>query len=220
MKTRQIKDHLYAQVARIGKAMASPKRLELLEMLCQGEFSVEHLAAQTSMSVRLVSAHLKELKMAQLVRTRRAGTYIYYRLADTGVADLWVALRVAAEGHLSELREAKTGLVDRGEEIAALDGAQLMSWAKLGKVIVLDVRPQPEYAAGHLPYARSLPLDDIKRGSVALPKNRPIVTYCRGPFCLMAKEAVGVLTRGGYRASRFESGVAEWRSQGLPVVKD
>ncbi|MEK6750155.1 MAG: metalloregulator ArsR/SmtB family transcription factor [Pseudomonadota bacterium] len=218
MHNRQIKDHLYEQVARIGKVLSSAKRLELIEILCQGEFSVERLAEQAAISVRLTSAHLQELKLAQLVLTRRDGKYIFYRLADTGVATLWVALREAAEGRLSELREAMQGLVTSTDELTPLAGTQLLAMAKRGDIVVIDVRADGEFVAGHLPYARSLPLVDLKKRLKILPKNKPIVAYCRGPFCLMAKEAVALLKQRGYVASRSELGVAEWRAQGLPLV--
>lgn len=214
---REIKNHLYEQVARIGKALASAKRLELIELLCQGEKSVEALALQAEISVKLASAHLKALRIARLVDTRREGKYVFYRLASTGVADLWVSLRAAAEERLVELQLALAGVVEHGDELKGVDRASILDRAAKGDVIVLDVRPADEFAAAHLPHARSLPVDELKRRLAELPRDVPVVAYCRGPFCLMAKEAVELLRQKGYRAFHLTDGVAEWRSRGLPI---
>lgn len=212
-----IKDFLYEQVARIGKAVASPKRLQLIELLCQGEKSVELLATQAEISVKLASAHLKELRLARLVETRRDGKYVLYRLASTSVADLWVTLRSEAEERLVELQVALANIVEHREELKGLDRKALLKKAAAGEVLVLDVRPSDEYATAHLPHARSLPVDELKRRLAELPKDTPVVAYCRGPFCLMAKDAVELLRKKGYRAFHLTDGVAEWRAQGLPI---
>lgn len=214
---RQIKDLLYEQVSRIGKAISSPKRLELIEVLCQGEKSVEQLAADTDISVKLASAHLKGLKAAHLVSTRREGKHIYYRLADDQVADMWVMLRTLAEERLLELQAAMHKLVEKPEELAAVNAEDLLAQARRGEVIVLDVRPEAEYSVAHLPYARSMPVSELQKRMAELPTDKPIVAYCRGPFCLMAKEAVNLLEQQGRRAQRIELGVAEWRALGLPI---
>lgn len=214
---RQIKNHLYEQVARIGKAMASPKRLELIELLCQGEKPVELLAAQAEISVKLASAHLKELRQARLVDTRKDGKYVLYRLAGNGVADLWVSLRTEAEERLVELQVALANIVEHGDELQGVDRAAIMKRAKAGEVLVLDVRPADEFAAAHLPHARSLPVDELRKRLAELPKGKPVVAYCRGPFCLMAKDAVELLRKKGYQAFLLTDGVAEWRARGLPV---
>ena len=214
---RQIKNHLYEQVARIGKAMASPKRLELIELLCQGEKSVELLAAQAEISMKLVSAHLKELRQARLVDTRKNGKYVLYRLAGNGVADLWVSLRTEAEQRLVELQVALANIVEHGDELQGVDGAAILKRAKAGEVLVLDVRPADEFAAAHLPHARSLPVDELRKRLAELPKGTPVVAYCRGPFCLLARDAVELLRKKGYQASHLTDGVAEWRARGLPV---
>ena len=213
----QIKDFLYEQVARIGKAVASPKRLQLIELLCQGEKSVELLATQAEISVKLASAHLKELRLARLVETRRDGKYVLYRLASTSVADLWVTLRSEAEERLVELQVALANIVEHREELKGLDRKALLKKAAAGEVLVLDVRPSDEYATAHLPHARSLPVDELKRRLAELPKDTPVVAYCRGPFCLMAKDAVELLRKKGYRAFHLTDGVAEWRAHGLPI---
>ncbi len=218
MNKRQTKDLLYAQVARIGKAVCSPKRLELIELLCQGEMTVERLAAEAEISVKLASAHLKELRMAHLVETRKVGKYVYYRLTDASVADFWVAIRTLAEARLLELRAALANLATHADELQPMSREALLRQARKGEVVVLDVRPEAEYAAGHLPYARSLPLSELQQRLAELPRDKPVVAYCRGPFCLMAKEAVELLSQQGYAATRLEDGVAEWRAHGLPVV--
>ncbi|WP_096698703.1 metalloregulator ArsR/SmtB family transcription factor [Polaromonas sp. AER18D-145] len=214
---RQIKDHLYEQVARIGKAVASPKRLELIELLCQGEKTVEVLAAQAEISVKLASAHLKQLRMARLVDTRKEGKYVLYRLASTSVADLWVNLRAEAEERLVELQVALASIVEHGDELEGIDRAAILKKAKAGEVLVLDVRPEEEFASAHLPHARSLPVDELRKRLKELPKDVPVVAYCRGPFCLMARDAVELLRRQGYRAFHLTDGVAEWRARGLPL---
>jgi rhodanese-related sulfurtransferase/DNA-binding CsgD family transcriptional regulator len=215
---REIKDQLYEQVARIGKAMASPKRLELIELLCQGEKSVELLAAQAGISVKLASAHLRELRLARLVDTRKEGKYVVYRLASASVADLWVALRAQAEERLVELQVALANLVSQGGELEGVDRKTILKKAAAGDVLVLDVRPAEEYAAAHLPHAHSLPVDELKKRLAELPKDTPVVAYCRGPFCLMARNAVDLLRKRGYQAFHLSDGVAEWRARGLPIT--
>ncbi len=220
MDARAIKDLLYEQVTRIAKAAASPKRLELIEVLSQGEKSVEQLAQDTELSVKLTSAHLKELKATRLVEARRDGKYMVYRLVDARVADLWVMLRELAEERLLELQGAMRQLVERPDELTPVSGADLLARAQSGEVVIVDVRPGVEYRNAHLPYARSVPLAELKQRLKELPPDKSIVAYCRGPFCLMAKEAVTLLRQEGFPAARLEAGVAEWRLQGLPLVTE
>ncbi len=217
MAEREIKDLLYAQVARIGKAVASPKRLELIELLAQAEKPVDQLAAEAAISVKLASAHLKELRQARLVETRREGKRVFYRLADRSVADFWVSIRSLAEAHLLELKNALARMSEDAAQLTPIDRSQMLELARRGEIVVLDVRPKLEFSAGHLPYALSMPLAEVRKRLAELPHDKPIVAYCRGPFCVMAKEAVTLLNREGYRATRIEDGVAEWRAQGLPV---
>jgi rhodanese-related sulfurtransferase len=207
---RKIKDLLYEQVARIGKVFSSPKRLELIELLCQGEKTVETLARETSISVKLTSAHLRELRMAQLVKTERQGKNIYYRLADKSVADLWVQIHTLAEERLIELQLALQNIVAQPEDLVASDRESLMKAARKGEIVVLDVRPTEEYLTAHLPFARSIPLTELRQRLAELPKDRSIVAYCRGPYCLMAKDAVELLKQEGYAAIHLRDGVAEW----------
>lgn len=216
--SREIKDLLYEQVARISKAASSPKRLELIEVLCQGEKRVEQLASDTELSVKLTSAHLKELKAARLVENRRDGKNIYYRLADPRVADLWVMLRELAEERLLELQAAMHELITQPDELSPISGEDLLTQAHQGELVVIDVRPEAEYAVAHLPFARSIPLSELKQRLNEIPANKTVVAYCRGPFCLMAKDAVELLRQQGINASRLETGVAEWRLSGLPLA--
>jgi rhodanese-related sulfurtransferase/predicted transcriptional regulator len=217
MSDRQVKNVLYGQVARIGKAVCSPKRLELIELLCQGEKPVERLAAEAGISLKLASAHLKELRLAHLVEARKEGKNVYYRLTSESVADFWVAIRSLAEDRLLELRASLAKLSEHAHELTPMSRKELLARAKKGEVMVLDVRPPSEYASGHLPYAQSMPLDELKKRLSDLPRDKPVVAYCRGPFCLMAVEAVELLNAQGFQAIRLEDGVAEWRAQGLPV---
>ncbi len=211
---RKIKDLLYEQVARIGKVFSSPKRLELIELLCQGEKTVETLAREASISVKLASAHLRELRMAHLVETERRGKNIHYRLADKAVADLWVQTHTLAEERLVELQLALQKIAARPDDLVANDRESLMKAARKGEVVVLDVRPAEEYLNAHLPFARSIPLDELRQRLAELPKDRSIVAYCRGPYCLMAVDAVALLKQEGYAAIHLREGVAEWAAAG------
>lgn len=215
---RELKNQLYEQVARIGKAIASPKRLELIELLCQGEKTVETLATQADISVKLASAHLKELRMAHLVDTRKEGKYVVYRLTSTSVADLWVTLRTEAEERLVELQMALASITEPGADLQGIDRSEILRRAAAGEITVLDVRPQAEFSVAHLPHARSVPIEELKRRLAEVPKNVPVVAYCRGPFCLMAKAATELLRKKGYQAFHLSDGVAEWRARGLPVA--
>ena len=222
MKTerRKLKNLLYEQVARVGKAVSSAKRLELIEVLGQGEKSVEALAAAAEISVKLASAHLKALRAARLVEPRRDGKRIYYRLADPQVAELWVALRSLAEEQLVELQLAMRELASHPRELHPVGGRELLAQAKRGEVLVLDVRPEGEFRAAHLPYARSVPVGELKSRLGEIPRGKPVVAYCRGPFCLMAGDAVALMQKHGIKAARLEDGVAEWRARGLPLESE
>jgi rhodanese-related sulfurtransferase/DNA-binding transcriptional ArsR family regulator len=217
MNHRSLKDLLYEQVARIGKALASPKRLELLEMLAQGEKSVETLTAELSIDVKLTSAHLKALKAACLVQTRREGKYIFYRLSDDGVAQLGIALRTVAERHLDEMRQAMRQLVAAPKLLTPLTRPELLAQVRRGDVVVIDVRPRSEYDTAHLPHAISMPLAELERRIAELPQDRDIVAYCRGPFCMLSDESVRRLVSHGYRAQKTMDGVSEWRAAGVAL---
>lgn len=214
---RDLKDLLYEQVARIGKALSSPKRLELLEMLAQGEKTVDALAVELSIDIKLASAHLKALRDARLVTSRREGKFIHYRLTGPDVAGLGVKLREVAEEHLLELRLALDQMAANPGQMAPLDRRALMEQARRGEVVVIDVRPPDEYAVAHLPYARSMPLAEVAQHLASLPRDKDIVAYCRGPFCLLSDEAVALLQVHGYRARKVSDGVSEWQAAGLPL---
>lgn len=219
MNKRAIKDLLYEQVARIGKAVSSPKRLELLELLAQGEKTVEVLAQELAIDVKLASAHLKALKAARLVQSRREGKYMVYRLSGEDVAQLWVTLRLVAEEHLVELQLALQKMVAAPDTLAQVGRGDLLEQARRGEVIVIDVRPEEEYDVAHLPYARSMPVAEIEKRLAELPKGREIVAYCRGPFCLLSDEAQKLLARKGYRVRKILDGVAEWQAAGMPLER-
>lgn len=216
--TRALKDSLYDQVAHIGKAIGSPKRLELLEVLIQGDKTVDALAAELDIDIRLASAHLKALREARLVVARRTGKHVIYRLSGADVARLWVVLREVAEAHLVELRMALEAIAGDPRHLVALDRAELLAQAERGDIILIDVRPPDEYQAAHLPCARSLPLADLERRLAELPRDRDIVAYCRGPFCLFADAAVQLLAPRGFRVRKLRDGVGEWQAAGLQLV--
>lgn len=215
--SRELKNLLYEQVARFGRALSSPKRLELLELLAQGEKTVEVLAQQAAIDIKLASAHLRVLRQERLVETRKDGRHVLYRVAGEGVSALLVALREEAEERLVELQVALAELVEHPGEAEGLSGAALLRKAKDGDVVVLDVRPVDEYASGHLPHARSMPLEELSKQVARLPRRTPVVAYCRGPFCLLARDAVRLLRSKGLVAYHLSDGVAEWRARGLPV---
>jgi rhodanese-related sulfurtransferase/DNA-binding transcriptional ArsR family regulator len=217
MDNRLLKDFLYEQVARVGKALSSPKRLELLEMLAQGEKAVEAVAADVAIDVKLASAHLKALKAAHLVQSRRDGKRMLYRLSGDDVAQLGVSVRTVAEEHLVELTVALQKMVAEPGRLSGMDRKDLMAQARRGELIVLDVRPKAEFDTAHLPYARSMPLAELAQRLAELPQDVDIVAYCRGPFCLMSDAAVTLLRARGYRACKTSDGVSVWRAAGLPV---
>ena len=217
MKPRETKDHLYAQVARMGAALSSPKRLELLELLAQGEKSVEALAQGADIDVKLASAHLRVLRDAQLVEARRDGKNRIHRLSGPDVSDLWVSLRELAESHLAELQLAMARLVAEPERLTPETAQSLLDKVRSGDVVLLDVRPAAEFRVAHIPGARSVPLEELQARIRELPRDKDIVAYCRGPFCLMSESAVALLKNHGLRARKSAEGVPEWRAAGMPV---
>jgi rhodanese-related sulfurtransferase/DNA-binding transcriptional ArsR family regulator len=215
MNKRQIKDLLYGHVAQIGKALSSPRRLELLELLAQSPKTVELLAQESGMDVKLTSAHLKALRYARLVMAQREGKFMVYRLSGPDVAELWVHLRETASKHLVEFSSDVARLLAHPETLVSMTREELLKHATSGDVVVIDVRPEQEFLAGHLPCAKSMPLVELYRRLHELPKSRQIVAYCRGPFCLFADEAVAILRAEGFRAFKTTDGVSEWRAAGL-----
>lgn len=214
---RAVKDHFYEQFARIGKAVSSPKRLELIDLPCQGEKTVEVLAQQANLSVGNASAHLKALREARLVESRRAGQFVFYRLGDESICAFWVTLRMLAERRLTEVRAAEAEHLVAPHAVAEITRSELLRRVKRGEVTIRDVRPHDEFAAGHLPGARSLPLDELETQLATLPEDQEIVAYCRGPYCVLAVKAVAILRDRGFRATRLRESVVEWKLEGLPV---
>lgn len=218
MAHRELKDPLYTQFARIGHAVASPVRLELLDLLGQGEKTVETLAEQSGAGIKNASAHLRVLRQARLVETRREGTYIYYRLADGDVSRFVHDLQQLGRRRLAEVEQVARQYIDGRDELEPVTLLELRKLVRAGEVTVIDVRPREEYEAGHIPGAVSVPVGELKRRFKELPRRREVIAYCRGPYCVFALEAVTLLRRNGFRARRSEEGLPGWRDAGLPVV--
>jgi len=219
MRAREMKDGVYDQFARIGKAVSAPSRIELLELLCQGPRTVEALAEQTALSVANASQHLKVLRTARLVEARKLGLFVEYRLANDAVLHFVHAMRELATARFAEVGAiTETFLKARGA-LEPVSGDELMQRVRKGEVTVLDVRPSQEFQAGHIPGARSVPVSELQRHFAKLPKSREIVAYCRGPNCVMAIEAVEQLRKKGFRAVRMEQGVVEWQARGWRIAK-
>jgi rhodanese-related sulfurtransferase len=217
MGHRAFKDRLYAEFATIGKALASPHRLELLDLLGQCERSVDELAQEIGQSLANTSAHLQVLRQARLVEADKRGLQVVYRLAAPEVFTLWRTLRDLGTSRLAEIdRLVETYMTDRAS-LAAVDLAELRRLVEAGTVTLLDVRPTLEYRQGHIAGARSIPVTELERRLAELPLDREVVAYCRGPYCVYADEAAQVLQRHGFQVRRLEDGFPEWRAAGLPV---
>ena len=214
---RRFKDAIYEQLARIGKASSAPKRLELLDLLCQGPRTVEALAKESALSVANASQHLQVLRAARLVEAEKKGLYVEYRLADDQVGRFFVALRGLAQARLTEIESVKRTFFGRRESMEPVPAEELLRRVRAGEVTLIDVRPALEYRAGHLPGAHSIPLAELEARFRELPRDREIVAYCRGPYCVMALEAAELLRKKGFRARRMEHGVVDWRARGWRV---
>jgi rhodanese-related sulfurtransferase len=212
---REFKDALYSQFARIGHALSSPKRIELLDLLTQGERTVERLAEHAAIPVKNTSAHLRDLHHAQLVETRREGTYIYYRLADADLAEFIRGFQDIARRRLAEVERVARLYIDNRDELEPVTLDELHKLMRDDQVTVIDVRPREEFEAGHIPGAVSIPVPELKRRAQELPKRKEVIAYCRGPYCVYALEAVGLLRKQGFRARRATEGFPEWRSRGF-----
>jgi len=216
-RSRKFKNDIYEQLAHIGKSLSAGPRLEILDLLCQGPRTVEVLAEQAGQSVANTSHHLQVLKRARLVEAHKEGVHVTYSLAGDEVCAFFVALRGLAESRLLEIEEVTQQYLKERGQMEAIDRGSLVQRVKSGDVIVLDVRPPEEYQAGHIPGAISVPLADLKRKLTELPRDREIVAYCRGPYCVLAVEAVELLRKKGFKAIRLEDGVPDWRARGFPV---
>lgn len=219
MSGEGFKQQLFTQFARVAKALANPNRLELLEFLAQGERTVESLAKASGMSVANTSQHLQQLRQSGLVLTRKEGLHVFYRLSGDDVIKVLSCLRRVAEGHLADVTQLVNTYLTVKDSLEPLPANELMSRARDGLITVLDVRPEEEYAAGHLPGAVNIPLNELEKRLSQLPKESEIVAYCRGPYCVLAFEAVEQLRAKGYQAQRLENGFPEWKQAGLPVEK-
>ena len=218
MGDRAAKDALFEGFAEVAKALSSGRRAEIVDLLAQGERSVDDVASEIGQSVANTSHHLRALARAGLVTTRRDGTRIYYALASERVAELWAAMRDVAEAHVAGLeRLARAYLGDRnGIEVVGRE--ELATRLEGGAVVVLDVRPTAEFGAGHIAGSRSVPIGELRRHLDALPPHAEVVAYCRGPYCVYADDAVRELRKKGFAASRLEDGFPEWKRAGLPVA--
>ena len=216
--SRQFKDAIYEQFARIGKAVSSPRRLELLDLLCQGPRTVEALARAVDQSVANTSQHLQVLRRARLVEAERKGVAVTYRLADAEVCHFFRSLRRLAEERLAQVERVTRQFLEERGTMEPVDRDALLERVRRGEVTVLDVRPPEEYRAGHIAGAISVPLGELDRRLAELPRDREIVAYCRGPYCVLAIEAVKVLRERGFEAMRLEDGVPDWRARGYAVA--
>jgi rhodanese-related sulfurtransferase len=214
---RDFKDALYEQFARIGHALASPKRIELLDLLGQGEKTVELLAEEIATPIKNTSAHLRALRHARLVETRREGTYVFYRLADDDVFRLLRALEGLGHNRLADVQRVVRLYLDDHDQLEPVTLKELRRLMREGDVTVVDVRPTAEFEAGHIPGALSVPVIDLKRRLREIPKRREVIAYCRGQYCVYSLEAVTLLRKQGYRARRVHEGLPDWRAAGLPV---
>jgi rhodanese-related sulfurtransferase/DNA-binding transcriptional ArsR family regulator len=213
---RDFKDRLYGQLARLGKALSSPHRLEMLELLAQSERTVDSLATEIGLSLANASQHLQALRQAALVESRKDGLFVYYRLADPDVFELSKVIRSVAERRLAELDRLVQEHFGNRADAEAVPMDELLKRARSNHVVILDARPASEYVAGHIPGALSIPVDDLQRRLKELAKGKEYVAYCRGPYCIYADRAVEILRGHGRRARRLVGGFPEWRSAGFP----
>ena len=215
---RAFKDTIYEQFARIGKAVSSPKRLELLDLLCQSERTVEVLAKESGLTIANASQHLQVLRTARLVEAEKEGLFVIYRLADQAVCEFFRAMRVLAESRLAEVEQIKHRFLEGREGMEPVDREALLKLVREGGATVLDVRPVEEYNAGHIPGALSLPLKELERRLSELPRDQEIVAYCRGPYCVLSIQAIEILRAKGFNAIRLEEGIQDLRAMGFPIA--
>jgi len=217
MNKREFKDKVYNELAKITKSMANPHRLEIIELLAQGEFSVEQIAEHTHLSVANASQHLQVLKAAQLVDISRQGNFIHYRLANSNVFKTWKALRELGVERIATIERLVRDFRKSKFDFESVTIDDLVKKIESGKVTILDVRPESEFNKGHIANAVCIPIDQLSKRLKELPKRTEIVAYCRGPFCVFADEAVAILIKAGYKATRLEEGFPDWKIQELPI---
>lgn len=218
-RRRAAKDELFDAFASVAKALSSGRRAEVVELLAQGERPVQQIADAIGQSVANTSHHLQALAGVGLVTTRREGTYVYYRLASPEVADLWRAVREVAAAHVGQIDDLAAAYLGRREQLETVTGKELLRRLRGGNIVVIDVRPEAEYSAGHIAGARSVPVAEITRRLDEMPDDTEVVAYCRGPYCVYADDAVRILTSAGRHAARLEDGYPEWERAGLPVER-
>lgn len=218
MDTLTVKDQLYQQFARVGKAVANAHRIELLDLLSQGEQNVEELARKANLAFANTSQHLQVLSEARLVRTRREKNHVFYRLADNAVLHFTRELQALCQQQLAEVDQVVRLYFESREQMEPIDTRGLMNRVQAGDVIVLDVRPSGEYEAGHIPGALSVPMEELERRLTELPKDKEVIAYCRGPYCVLAVKAVALLRQHGFQAFRMKEGMPDWKARGLPVA--
>jgi len=217
---RAFKDAIYEQFARIGKAVASPIRLELLDLLCQGPRTVEVLAKESGQTVANASQHLQVLRISRLVETEKKGLFVTYRLADSAVCEFFRAMRILAESRLAEVEQIKRQFLEGREGMEPVEREELLKLVRQGAVTVLDVRPIDEFKAGHVAGALSIPLKELKLRLSELPRDQEIAAYCRGPYCVLSVEAVEFLRAEGFQAIRIDEGIQDFRAMGFSIVEE
>lgn len=218
MSNRTFKDRLYTQFARLGSALASPRRLELLDLLAQGERSVDELARETEQSIGNTSQHLQVLREAQLLVADKRGLRVFYRLAGPEILQLWQTLRSVGETQLAEIDRLVDEYLGHRDGMDAISKDELLRRIEAGTAVVIDARPRVEYRQGHIAGALSIPVDELAQRLKELPEDREIVAYCRGPYCVYADESVQLLRSHGIKAARLEDGYPEWAAAGLAIA--
>jgi rhodanese-related sulfurtransferase/predicted transcriptional regulator len=217
-QNRLFKDRIYEQLSRIGKGISSPKRLELLEILCQGKRTVEELARETNLTIANASQHLQVLRAARLVESQKEGLYVTYRLADQLVGDFLRQLRILAENRLAEIERITRDFLKKKDGMEEIDGETLWKRIREGTVTLLDVRPAEEYRDRHIKGSLSVPLKELESHLLNLSRKQEIVAYCRGPYCVLAVQAVEIMRKKGFKAFRLKDSVLDWEAKGFPVV--
>ncbi len=217
---RQFKDSIYEHFARVGKAVSAPKRIEILDLLCQGPCSVELLAGRVDISIANASKHLQVLRSAHLIESRKIGLHVEYRIADTEVSTFFHSFKSVAESRIAEIGRLLHSFLEERDALEEIDAKEIFRRVKSGEAVLIDVRPEEEFRAGHLPGAISMPLPQLKKRLKDLPKRREIIAYCRGPYCVMAIDAVSYLKKNGYSAHRLDAGVLDWQVSGNAIETD